>query len=111
MRLFGYDRYINFHTYSGRHTSSAGLLVSDELTVEGGWFGHGDRCNYVRQLAIRDNGVYKLSNGVLRASNVVSTSLSGFFEHTRVEALRRKAQIITNLEPLCSGGNAICLPG
>jgi hypothetical protein len=60
---------------AGDYKLSGGVLISDRVEVEGGTFYHLGGTNLAQQVQMTDNGGYILSNGVLRASNVVVTNI------------------------------------
>lgn len=73
MTLWGYERTRQHHV-SGWYTLGGGLLVSDLVYVRGGEFYQGGGSNLADTIHVSAGGGYVLSNGFLRASNIVVSS-------------------------------------
>ncbi len=83
LMLWGHGNRYGGHDHSGDYKLSGGLLVSDRVEVEGGIFYHVGGTNLARQVRMTDRGGYILSNGVLRASNVVVTNIPDLYRSRR----------------------------
>jgi hypothetical protein len=73
MTLWGYDRTRQHHV-SGWYTLGSGRLVSELIDIYGGSFYQGGGSNLVDTVHVSASGGYVMSNGFIRASNIVVSS-------------------------------------
>jgi hypothetical protein len=73
IQAWGYDRTRQHHV-SGWYTLGGGLLASEFIDIYGGEFYQGGGSNFASVIRVSASGGYVMSNGFIRASNIVISS-------------------------------------